>query len=160
MLAICTTAPNVFRLLVLYLKPVLPGLAERAEAFLDIPPLTWADAGTLLLDHPINKFKPLLSRVDMAHIEAMADSRHQPGGVHWEAAAKDAAEEEDDTITIDDFLKVKLRAARIVKAAPVEGADKLPQLTLDVGDLGERNVFAGIKSKYRPEELRAAWWRW
>lgn len=76
MLAICTTALNVFRLLVLYLKPVLPGLAERAEAFLDIPPLTWADAGTLLLDHPINKFKPLLSRVDMAHIEAMlADSR-------------------------------------------------------------------------------------
>ncbi|QVL41810.1 MAG: methionine--tRNA ligase [Alcanivorax sp.] len=154
-LAICTTALNVFRLLVLYLKPVLPGLAERAEAFLDIPPLTWADAGTLLLDHPINKFKPLLSRVDMAHIEAMlADSRDtNPAASTGEAAAKDAAEEEDDTITIDDFLKVKLRAARIVKAAPVEGADKLLQLTLDVGDLGERNVFAGIKSKYRPEEL-------
>ncbi|MEP4523058.1 MAG: methionine--tRNA ligase [Alloalcanivorax venustensis] len=154
-LAICTTALNVFRLLVLYLKPVLPGLAERAEAFLDIPPLTWADADTLLLDHPINKFKPLLSRVDMAHIEAMlADSRDtNPAGSTGEAPAKDAPAEEDDTITIDDFLKVKLRAARIVKAAPVEGADKLLQLTLDVGDLGERNVFAGIKSKYRPEEL-------
>ena len=154
-LAICTTALNVFRLLVLYLKPVLPGLAERAEAFLDIPPLTWADADTLLLDHPINKFKPLLSRVDMAHIEAMlADSRDtNPAASTGEAAAKDAAEEEDDTITIDDFLKVKLRAARIVKAAPVEGADKLLQLTLDVGELGERNVFAGIKSKYRPQEL-------
>ena len=154
-LAICTTALNVFRLLVLYLKPVLPGLAERAEAFLDIPPLTWADADTLLLDHPINKFKPLLSRVDMAHIEAMlADSRDtNPAASTGEAAAKDAAEEEDDTITIDDFLKVKLRAARIVKAAPVEGADKLLQLTLDVGELGERNVFAGIKSKYRPEDL-------
>ena len=154
-LAICTTALNVFRLLVLYLKPVLPGLAERAEAFLDIPPLTWADADTLLLDHPINKFKPLLSRVDMAHIEAMlADSRDtNPAASTGEAPAKDAPAEEDDTITIDDFLKVKLRAARIVKAAPVEGADKLLQLTLDVGDLGERNVFAGIKSKYRPEEL-------
>jgi methionyl-tRNA synthetase len=154
-LAICTTALNVFRLLVLYLKPVLPGLAERAEAFLDIPPLTWADAGTLLLDHPINKFKPLLSRVDMAHIEAMlADSREtNPAASAGEAAAQDTPEEEDDTITIDDFLKVKLRAARIAKAAPVEGADKLLQLTLDVGELGERNVFAGIKSKYRPEDL-------
>ncbi|MBD3650170.1 MAG: methionine--tRNA ligase, partial [Alcanivorax sp.] len=145
-LAICTTALNVFRLLVLYLKPVLPGLAERAEAFLDIPPLTWADAGTLLLDHPINKFKPLLSRVDMAHIEAMlADSREtNPAASAGEAAAQDTPEEEDDTITIDDFLKVKLRAARIAKAAPVEGADKLLRLTLDVGELGERNVFAGI----------------
>ena len=138
-LAICTTALNVFRLLVLYLKPVLPGLAERAEAFLDIPPLTWADAGTLLLDHPINKFKPLLSRVDMAHIEAMlVDSRDtNPAASAGEAAAQDTPEEEDDTITIDDFLKVKLRAARIAKAAPVEGADKLLQLTLDVGELGE-----------------------
>jgi len=154
-LAICTTALNVFRLLVLYLKPVLPGLAERAEAFLDIPPLTWADAGTLLLDHPINKFKPLLSRVDMTHIEAMlTDSRDtNPAAPAEETAAKDAPAEEDDTITIDDFLKVKLRAARIAKAAPVEGADKLLQLTLDVGELGERNVFAGIKSKYRPEDL-------
>jgi len=154
-LAICTTALNVFRLLVLYLKPVLPGLAERAEAFLDIPPLTWADAETLLIDHPINKFKPLLSRVDMAHIEAMlADSRDtNPAAATQATPAKDAPVEEDDTITIDDFLKVKLRAARIVKAAPVEGADKLLQLTLDVGELGERNVFAGIKSKYHPEDL-------
>ena len=154
-LAICTTALNVFRLLVLYLKPVLPGLAERAEAFLDIPPLTWADAETLLIDHPINKFKPLLSRVDMTHIEAMlTDSRDtNPAASAGEAAAQDTPEEEDDTITIDDFLKVKLRAARIAKAAPVEGADKLLQLTLDVGELGERNVFAGIKSKYRPEDL-------
>ena len=154
-LAICTTALNVFRLLVLYLKPVLPGLAERAEAFLDIPPLTWADADTLLINHPINKFKPLLSRVDMAHIEAMlADSRDtNPAAPAKATPAKDAPAEEDDTITIDDFLKVKLRAARIAKAAPVEGADKLLQLTLDVGELGQRNVFAGIKSKYRPEDL-------
>ena len=154
-LAICTTALNVFRLLVLYLKPVLPGLAERAEAFLDIPPLTWADAETLLIDHPINKFKPLLSRVDMAHIEAMlADSRDtNPAAPAQEAPAKAAPQEGDDTITIDDFLKVKLRAARIIKAAPVEGADKLLQLTLDAGELGERNVFAGIKSQYHPEDL-------
>ncbi len=153
-LAICTTALNVFRLLVLYLKPVLPGLAERAEAFLDIPPLTWADAGTLLIDHPINKFKPLLSRVDMDHIEAMlADSRDTNPSAPGKETPAEETPAEDDTITIDDFLKVKLRAARIIKAAPVEGADKLLQLTLDAGELGERNVFAGIKSKYRPEEL-------
>jgi len=154
-LAICTTALNVFRLLVLYLKPVLPGLAERAEAFLDIPPLTWADADALLIDHPINKFKPLLSRVDMADIEAMlADSRDtNPAAAPAKEKAAEDADKEDDTITIDDFLKVKLRAARIAKAAPVEGADKLLRLTLDVGELGERNVFAGIKSKYRPEDL-------
>ncbi|MEQ9509596.1 MAG: methionine--tRNA ligase, partial [Alloalcanivorax xenomutans] len=72
-LAVCTTALNVFRLLTLYLKPVLPGLAERAEQFLAVEPMTWADADKLLLEHPINKFTPLMARVDMAHIEAMLE---------------------------------------------------------------------------------------
>ncbi|MAY11212.1 MAG: methionine--tRNA ligase [Alcanivorax sp.] len=157
-LEICTTALNVFRLLTLYLKPVLPGLAERAEAFLDIEPMTWGDADQLLLEHPINKFKPLMARVDMAHIEAMlADSRDTNPAAPADNGADNGADKkkdaEDDTITIDDFLKVKLRAARVTKAQHVEGADKLLQLTLDVGELGERNVFAGVKSKYRPEEL-------
>ncbi len=73
-LAVCTTALNVFRLLTLYLKPVLPGLAERAEQFLAVEPMTWADADKLLLEHPINKFTPLMARVDMAHIEAMLEA--------------------------------------------------------------------------------------
>ena len=157
-LEICTTALNVFRLLTLYLKPVLPGLAERAEAFLDIEPMTWGDADQLLLEHPINKFKPLMARVDMAHIEAMlADSRDTNPAAPADNGADNGADKkkdaEDDTITIDDFLKVKLRAARVTKAQHVEGADKLLQLTLDVGELGERNVFAGIKAKYAPEDL-------
>ena len=152
-LEICTTALNVFRLLALYLKPVLPGLAERAEAFLNIEPLTWQDADKLLLEHPINKFKPLMARVDMAHIEAMlADSRDTNPAPADNGGNQDK-EAEDDTITIDDFLKVKLRAARVVQAQHVEGADKLLQLTLDVGELGQRNVFAGIKAKYAPEDL-------
>ncbi|MCQ6261889.1 methionine--tRNA ligase [Alcanivorax sp. MM125-6] len=153
-LEICTTALNVFRLLTLYLKPVLPGLAERAEAFLDIEPMTWGDADQLLLEHPINKFKPLMARVDMAHIEAMlADSRDTNPAAPADNGADKKKDAEDDTITIDDFLKVKLRAARVTKAQHVEGADKLLQLTLDVGELGERNVFAGIKAKYAPEDL-------
>ncbi|MBM7333462.1 MAG: methionine--tRNA ligase [Alcanivorax sp.] len=152
-LEICTTALNVFRLLVLYLKPVLPGLAERAEAFLNIPPLTWADSATLLLEHEINKFNPLLNRVDMAQIEAvLADSR-ETNPAPAAAAGDDKATEEEAPIGIDDFLKVKLRAARVVQAQHVDGADKLLRLTLDVGELGQRNVFAGIKAKYAPEDL-------
>ncbi len=112
----------------------------------------------MLLEHPINKFKPLMARVDMAHIEAMlADSRDTNPAAPADNGADNGADKkkdaEDDTITIDDFLKVKLRAARVTKAQHVEGADKLLQLTLDVGELGERNVFAGIKAKYAPEDL-------
>ena len=156
-LAICTTAINVFRLLVIYLKPVLPALAERAEAFLQVAPLTWKDSDTLLLGHEIAKFKPLLNRIDMAQIEAMLNASKEdvpaakPAGNKSEP--KQADDVADDTISIDDFLKVKLRVARVAKAAHVEGADKLLQLTLDVGELGERNVFAGIKAKYSPEDL-------
>jgi len=157
-LAICTTAINVFRLLVLYLKPVLPALAERAEAFLQIDPLRWDDAGQLLLEHDIAKFKPLLGRVESSQIEAMlSDSKEVTAASKASRApakaSNKAGDTVDDTISIDDFLKVKLRVARVAKAAHVEGADKLLQLTLDVGELGERNVFAGIKAKYQPEQL-------
>ncbi|ASK34451.1 methionine--tRNA ligase [Alloalcanivorax mobilis] len=157
-LAVCATALNVFRLLVLYLKPVLPELAARAEAFLNIAPLTWADHQQLLLEHDINKFSAMMARVDMAQIESMLnDSKdtHTRAEPKAQAATSDAAADDDsaDTITLDDFLKVKLRVARVSRAAHVDGADKLLQLTLDVGEWGERNVFAGIKAKYRPEEL-------
>lgn len=156
-LAICSTAINVFRLLVIYLKPVLPALAERAEAFMQVEPLTWADADQLLLGHEIAKFKPLLNRIDMAQVEAMLadskDSTPAPVADKPKKADPKKADADDETISIDDFLKVKLRVARVTKAAHVEGADKLLQLTLDVGELGERNVFAGIKARYAPEEL-------
>jgi methionyl-tRNA synthetase len=148
--ALCTQGLNCFRLLVLYLKPVLPRLAEESERFLGIAPLTWADAGTALLDHPIHTFKPLLQRIAKEKIDAMledskpaAPAAAQPA----QAVAPVAAQ-----IGIEDFARVDLRVARITAAEHVEGADKLLKLTLDLG--GEtRTVFAGIKASYDPDAL-------
>ena len=165
-LAVCSTALNVFRLLVLYLKPVLPELAGKAEAFLNIAPLTWADADTQLLGHQINAFTPLMQRIEPTSIEALLSASREGAAPAAEVAEtkkpakKDTAKSEtkkdnavSEHISIDDFLKVKLRVAKVVKAAHVEGADKLLQLTLDVGEEGTRNVFAGIKAKYSPEQI-------
>ena len=150
-LEVCTTALNAFRLLVLYLKPVLPGLADRAEQFLAIEPMLWHDSSRLLLNHPINGFTPMMQRIDPAQVEALMTASKDTTAT---APAEQKEEESvSDTITIDDFLKVKLRVARITKASDVEGADKLLQLTLDVGDGETRNVFAGIKSKYTAEQI-------
>jgi methionyl-tRNA synthetase len=150
--AICTMGLNLFRLLVLYLKPVLPKVAEDAEAFLRIAPLTWADRKQPLLNHTVERFKPLMQRVEPAQIEAMieASKTSQP------AAAKASGHLTDNPLAaeigIDDFTKIDLRIARIAKAQAVEQADKLVQLTLDLG--GEtRNVFAGIKAHYQPQDL-------
>lgn len=149
--AVCSTAINVFRLLVLYLKPVLPELTSKAETFLNVPPLTWADADTTLQQHTLARFKPLLQRIDKKQLDAMMEATKTEPDTQTEE--KNVATEENQHITIDDFAKIELRVARVVKADHVEGADRLLQLTLDVGELGERNVFAGIKSSYSPEEL-------
>ena len=152
--AVCSMGLNCFRLLVIYLKPVLPILAEKAESFLNIPPLAWKDAGSPLLDHEINKFVPLLTRVEQQDIDAMIEDSKE----HLEAkdtVVRDKPENIDPIaaqIGIDDFARIDLRVARIVKAEQVEGADKLLQLTLDIG-AGTRQVFAGIKSAYAPEQL-------
>ena len=155
-LQVCTTALNVFRLLALYLKPVLPALATRVEAFLNIQPLVWQDHQQPLLGHCINGFKPLLQRVEPEQIEKLLAASRDDAQAAATTQAPSQNEDQDvsDTITIDDFLKVKLRAARIIRADHVDGADKLLQLTLDVGELGERQVFAGIKARYTPEELQ------
>jgi methionyl-tRNA synthetase len=145
---VCTQAINLFRVLTVYLKPVTPALAERAEAFLNIAPLGWNDAAQPLLDHEINKFKPLLTRIEPEKIEAMLEDSKADLKEKESGKLNDLAPE----IEIDDFSKVDLRVARIAKAEQVEGADKLLKLTLDLG--GEtRNVFAGIKSAYKPEDL-------
>ncbi|PVV25799.1 MAG: methionine--tRNA ligase subunit beta [gamma proteobacterium symbiont of Ctena orbiculata] len=130
-----------------------------AEAFLQIEPLTWDQLDTPLTGHSIGKFKPLMTRVDPKHIEAMLE--HSKGDLAAQVPDKPAKPAADsplardpitDTIQFDDFAKLDLRIARIAKAEHVEGADKLLQLTLDLG--GEtRNVFAGIKSAYAPEDL-------
>ena len=149
--AVCTMGLNLFRALMIYLKPVLPAMAEAVESFLDIPPLTWDHLRTPVTDHVINPFKPLMTRIDPARVEAMvADSRQDLAA--QPAAAPDTGEEKVETITIDDFARIDLRVARVTRAETVEGADKLLRLTLDLG--GEtRTVFAGIKGAYAPADL-------
>ncbi|MGD9096333.1 MAG: methionine--tRNA ligase [Chromatiales bacterium] len=155
---ICSMGLNLFRVIACYLKPVLPTTIEAAEAFLNVDPLVWDDAKTPLHGHVIGKFKPLMTRVDLKQIEAVVEDSKED----LEAAAKTAEapaasgplakDPISDTIQFDDFAKLDLRIARIIKADHVDGADKLLQLTLDLG--GEtRNVFAGIKSAYAPEDL-------
>ena len=141
---VCTLGINLFRTLMVYLKPVVPGLAERAEEFLDADPLVWSDAGTPLLDHRVRKFRSLLERVPPKEVQAMVnDSRAGP-------AAPPAKYK--DEIDIEQFAKVDLRIARVIAADYVKGADKLLELRLDLGG-DERVVFAGIRSAYRPETL-------
>ncbi|WP_148715661.1 methionine--tRNA ligase [Chitinolyticbacter meiyuanensis] len=154
---VCSVLINAFRLLTIYLKPVLPKLAADVEAFLAIAPLSWADADSLLLGHTINVYNHLMTRVDPKAIEAMIEENKQSLAP---AAAEAAAPTLDyevppiaDTISIDDFMKIDLRVAKIVEAKAVEGADKLVSLMLDIGT-ETRHVFAGIKSAYKPEELQ------
>ncbi len=155
--AVCSMGLNLFRLLMLYLKPVLPGLAEQVEQFLQIPPLRWEDAPNPLLAHAIAEFKPLMQRVEMAQITAMIEDSRESYPAADEAPVKPdsplATDPISPIITIDDFAKIDLRVARIAKAETVAGADKLMRLELDLG--GEtRQVFAGIKSAYAPEDLQ------
>ncbi len=146
---ICTQGLNLFRLLMIYLKPVLPKTAGNVELFLNVPPLKWEDAGQPLLNHRINRFKPLLIRIEDKQIEAMVEETKAEPKLSGPPADMPVA----DQISIDDFSRVDLRIARIVDASPVEGADKLLQLTLDLG-FDDRNIFAGIKSAYRPEDIK------
>jgi methionyl-tRNA synthetase len=153
-LDVCTVGINLFRLLVLYLKPVLPKLAEQTEAFLNVPAFHWEDCNNLLLGHAINPFKPLMQRVDMKQIDAVLEEGKAEAAAEAPAKPKTALDEDpvSPVISYDDFAKIDLRVAKIVAAGHVAGADKLLQLTLDIG--GEtRNVFAGIKSAYQPEDL-------
>ncbi len=161
--AVCTTFLNLFRQLTLFLKPILPEIAAQAEAFLGIEPLRWDDAGTALVDHVIRPYAPLATRVEKTAIDAMLaeEAATAPATAAKTPAAKtekkmektEKPAAEDGTIGIDDFTKVDLRIARIAAAEHVEGADKLLRLTLDVGELGQRQVFAGIKSAYDPATL-------
>ena len=153
---ICTMGINLFRVLIAYLKPVLPQTASQAEAFLNIEPLTWAAIPTPILNHEINKFKPLMTRIEIDKIEAiqndskenLVEAKPLKAAPTQNKAIPPIAEE----ITFDDFAKIDLRVARIINAEHVEGADKLLKLTLDIG-LEQRQVFAGIKSAYAPENL-------
>ena len=149
---ICTQGLNMFRLLMTYLKPILPATAEKSEAFLNTE-LRWSNIDEALLSHRINKFKPLLTRIEKEQIEAMTEASTENMPAETETLTGPLADDPiAEEISFDDFAKVDLRIAKIVKAEHVEGADKLLQLTLDLGGQ-TRNVFAGIKSAYQPEEL-------
>lgn len=153
--AICAMGINLFRLLVLTLKPVLPELAAKAEAYLNIAPLTWVDYHTMLADHTVNEFKPLMTRIEQDQVNAMIEASKED--LKAENAPKGNGELTKDPlapeIEFDAFAAVDIRVAKILKAQSVEGADKLLQLTLDIGD-EQRNVFAGIKSAYKdPSKL-------
>ena len=149
---ICTQGLNLFRQLVVYLKPVLPETAKRAEEFLGIDSLTWDDAATPLLDHQISRFKPLLVRIEDKQINAMIEESKEEQDKPVPASGPLSEEPIEAEIKIDDFFKVDLRVAEILEASHVEGSDKLLQFTVDLG--GEtRNIFSGIKSAYDPEQL-------
>jgi methionyl-tRNA synthetase len=164
---VCSDALEMFRLLTLYLKPVLPKLAAEIEQFLNIEPLNWqAVDASLTAQHTINAYEHLITRVEAKQIEAMTEANkenlqatvvpqahsEQRHAEHQQKEANaDSAEAE--YISIDDFTKVDLRIAKIVNAEHVEGAEKLLKLTLDIGEEKPRQVFAGIKSAYDPSTL-------
>ena len=151
--AVCSMGINLFRVLTAYLKPVLPRTAEQAEVFLNIDSLQWSDIGQPLLGHTISVFKPLMTRVEQDKIDAIVEESKEnmtatPAPTKNTENIDPIAEE----IQFDDFAKIDLRIAKIVNAEHVEGAEKLLKLTLDIG-LTEKQVFAGIKSAYAPEDL-------
>ncbi|TDG12173.1 methionine--tRNA ligase [Seongchinamella unica] len=154
--AVCSVGINLFRVLMTYLKPVLPVMADKSEAFLNTS-LDWTALESPLLDHQLAKFKPLIQRIDPEQVEAMIEaskpSEEPAPNTPSEQAGKAEASTASDTIAFEDFAKIDLRVGLITAADHVEGADKLLKLTLDLGELGTRQVFAGIKSAYLPEQL-------
>jgi len=149
---VCSVVIQAFRILTICLKPILPTVASDAEKFLNVDSLDWATTHqTLPAGHVIGDYKHLMQRVDIKQLDALFEAPPQaaaevektiPGG-----------EEIAPVITIDDFAKIDLRIAKIVNCEPVEGSTKLLRLTLDVGEGRERNVFSGIASAYKPEQL-------
>lgn len=153
---VCSTLLNAFRYLSIYLKPIVPKLIQQVEELLKIQPLTWQDLDNVLLDHEINQYTHLITRIEPQMIETLTSLNQADAlaskPISDNVVATPAIEKIAETITIDDFAKLDLRVAKIVAANHVEGADKLIQLTLDIGS-EQRNVFAGIKSAYNPADL-------
>ena len=160
--AVCSMGLNLFRQLMIYLYPVVPQLSHKVDEFLNCSTRHWDLLDKPLLDHCINKFNPLLTRVEEDKIAAMlAQSQKETANekkAGQKTPPKKQARQTDneplaDTISFEDFAKIDLRIAKIVDAKAVEKADKLLQLQLDLGELGQKQVFAGIKSAYQPQEL-------
>jgi methionyl-tRNA synthetase len=147
---VCSVSLEAFRLLTLYLKPVLPTVAAQVEAFMNLRPLTWHDARAPLADgHAINAYAHLMQRVDPKLLDALFELPAPPPAAAAPASALPGGAAIAPEITIDDFSKLDLRIARVVDCGFIEGSDKLLRFTLDVGEGRHRNVFSGIKSAYR-----------
>jgi len=167
---VCTQGLNLFRVLMIYLQPVMPQMAARACAFLREPNWTWAAAATPLLSTSINAYEPLAVRLDPKAVASLlepdATAPSAPsapsvpsapavanGGASDTVTLAAATSVEGNLISIDDFLRIDLRVAKILNAELIAGADKLLKLRVDVGDLGEREIFAGIRAAYDPAAL-------
>ncbi|WP_298910143.1 methionine--tRNA ligase [uncultured Psychrobacter sp.] len=172
---VCSVAINIFRQLMVYLAPVLPELTANAKEFLNIDDLSFASRNQWLLGHKINKFKPLMQRIEERDVAAMVEdskaslaqaeapttssdnnSDNKTAAVNTQSAEKadtDTNAEQADYIGIEDFAKVEMKVAHVLACNYVEGADKLLQFTLDVGEAQPRNVFSGIRKFYEPEQL-------
>ncbi|WP_108125551.1 methionine--tRNA ligase [Saccharospirillum mangrovi] len=159
---ICSMGIHLFRLLAIYLGPVLPAMSEKIREFLNVETLHFTDRQTVLTGHAINKFKPLLTRIEMEQIDALIEASKEDAAAEAKPAASKPAEKKDpkpaptvDTAEIEfaDFAKVDLRVAKVLSADYVDGADKLLQLQLDAGNGETRQVFSGIRSHYEPADL-------
>jgi methionyl-tRNA synthetase len=154
--SVCSFGLNLFRVLMIYLKPIMPMMADRAEAFLDSEVSSWNDVHEPLLDHQIRGFQKLMTRIERERVDAMVeDAKETLGAPQSEASSTDPVKPEGSgsgEIDIDEFMKIDLRIARILDAEHVDGADKLVKLTVDLGS-ETRTIFAGIKAAYDPREL-------
>ena len=139
---ICSDGINSFRIIMTYLKPVLPEIASKVESLLNADPFNYQNICNIILDHKINAFEPLITRIEKESIEKMKDENKQ----------ESAVSEGTDKITIDDFIKVDLRIAKVINVKEIEDSRKLLELEVDLGD-ETRTVFAGIKKSYSPDEL-------
>ncbi|MHC4708346.1 MAG: methionine--tRNA ligase subunit beta, partial [Planctomycetota bacterium] len=148
--ATLTAVINAVRILTIYLKPILPRFAQKVEKFLNVGELKFADLETVLQDHRINKFERLMERIDKDKVSAMIDQSKE--AQMDKAATTGPAEAIKAECTIEDFAKIDLRIAKVVKAEAVQGADKLLRLQLDIGGL-EKTCMAAIAQAYKPEEL-------
>ena len=142
---VCSQGINLFRSLAIYLQPILPAMAQAAEQFLNVDRFRWDDVDSPLLEHRVNAFKPLFTRMEKKQVDKLIEASREV-----EAFEPDAGQ--DATINIEDFAKIRLKVAEIVAAEAVEGADKLLRLTLNLGD-EQRQVFAGIKAAYEADQL-------
>ena len=151
---VCSICLEAFRILTVYLSPVLPTVAEKAYAFLNIASQMWTDVATPLSSvNAINAYKHMLTRVEPTHVDKLLEANKQSLQATDSAVVAAEIEPIADTITIDDFVKIDLRIAKILECKAVEGSTKLLQLTLDAGEGKTRNVFSGIASMYQPEDL-------